>query len=154
MLFDAQGAIFVAEIEGGDSSVVAGFVRIVDVQSPGRGALRPRRFALVDDLVVDPAFRRSGLGTRLLQTAEAWARERGVEALEVTVWAFNQAAQDLYTIPRQDLRGPRKFLRPVRANGVGAPFAGCRGEALTVDTGEAGAACSCGASVARPVRSI
>jgi alpha-D-xyloside xylohydrolase len=47
-----------------------------------------------------------------------------------------------------------QVLEPVRANGVGAPFAGRRGEALTVETGEAGAGCSCGASVARPVRSI
>jgi hypothetical protein len=70
----------------------------------------------------------------------------------VSVLPMTQDVAVQYTIPRQDLRGPRKFLRQVRANGVGAPFAGCRGEALTVDTGEAGAGCSCGASVARPVR--
>ena len=32
----------------------------------------------------------------MLEAAEGWARSQGLPAMEVTVWAFNQAASQLY----------------------------------------------------------
>jgi ribosomal protein S18 acetylase RimI-like enzyme len=40
------------------------------------------RFAVIEDMAVDPAIRSSGIGGRLLELAEARIRERGVE------WVF------------------------------------------------------------------
>jgi GNAT superfamily N-acetyltransferase len=45
----------------------------------------------------------------LLAAAEDWARRRGLNALEVTVWGFNVAAQDLYRTVGFDVL--RHYLR-------------------------------------------
>ncbi len=95
-LADARSGCFVAEVREGDGSAVVGFVRVIYVQTPDGGVLLPRRFALVDELVVTAAQRRTGVGTALLGAAEGWARERGLPALEVTVWEFNEPARELY----------------------------------------------------------
>jgi GNAT superfamily N-acetyltransferase len=95
-LADPAVGLFVAELKGAGSPGVSGFVRVVDVQTPGAGALASRRFGLVDDLAVATGARRAGLATELLAAAEDWTRKRGLEAMEVTVWAFNLPAQELY----------------------------------------------------------
>jgi ribosomal protein S18 acetylase RimI-like enzyme len=95
-LLDPRAGCFVAEVASNDGTSVGGFVRVLDVQTPDQGVLLPRRYGLVDELVVAPAFRRTGLARELLRSAETWALARGIAALEVVVWEFNQAAQDLY----------------------------------------------------------
>ena len=95
-LRDSGVGLLVADAFFDASPAVVGFVRVVDVQTPDGRVLAPRRFGLVDDLVVTASHRRTGVGGELLRAAEVWARTRGLEALEVTVWAFNSAAQSLY----------------------------------------------------------
>jgi GNAT superfamily N-acetyltransferase len=94
MLADPKVGIFVATLPSVDPAI--GFVRVVDVQTPDGGVLLPRRFGLVDELVVMPEHRRAGVANALLVEVEAWARQRGIGALEVTVWAFNHSARELY----------------------------------------------------------
>lgn len=48
-------------------------------------------------LYVDPAHRRQGLGTALMQQAENWARARGDRRISLQVFQGNQAAVQLYT---------------------------------------------------------
>jgi len=94
MLADPNVGFFVATLPSDDPAI--GFARVVDVQTPDGNVLLPRRFGLVDELVVMPEHRRAGVARALLSEVETWARRRGIGALEVTVWAFNQAARDLY----------------------------------------------------------
>ena len=94
MLGDPKVGVFVATLPSFDDAV--GFARVLDVQTPDGSVLLPRRFGLVDELVVMPEHRRAGVATALLLEVEAWARQRGIGALEVTVWAFNNAARELY----------------------------------------------------------
>jgi ribosomal protein S18 acetylase RimI-like enzyme len=49
--------------------------------------------AEITDLGVRPAWRRRGVGRRLVQEAEAWVRERGVERIEIQVAAGNREGQ-------------------------------------------------------------
>lgn len=93
-LTDPKVGVFVATLPSADAAV--GFARVVDVQTPGTSVLLPRRFGLVDELVVMPEHRRAGVARALLAEVEGWARLRGLGALEVTVWAFNQAAHEVY----------------------------------------------------------
>jgi GNAT superfamily N-acetyltransferase len=78
------------------------------VLSNGR-FLRGLRFGLVDELVVMPNHRRTGVATALVAQVETWARERGIEALELNVWAFNQAALELYA--KEGFSVLRHYLR-------------------------------------------
>lgn len=86
-------SLLVVEASSGD---VIGFTRLVHVQTPEGLPLRSRGFCLVDDLVVAATHRRQGAASALLGAAQDWARALKLESLEVTVWSFNESAQDLY----------------------------------------------------------
>lgn len=47
-------------------------------------------------LYVDPAHRRQGLGTWLMEQAETWARKQGDRQISLQVFVTNQAALNLY----------------------------------------------------------
>jgi GNAT superfamily N-acetyltransferase len=92
-LADPKAGIFVSESMPGE---VSGLARILEVQTPVGRVLASRRFGLLDELVVARSARRQGTATALLVACEAWARGRGLSTIEVTVWAFNDAARELY----------------------------------------------------------
>jgi ribosomal protein S18 acetylase RimI-like enzyme len=56
----------------------------------------PGTYALVTDLVVLATHRGKGIGRRLLDRAEAYARDAGAAELRVGVLAKNTAARRLY----------------------------------------------------------
>ena len=92
ILESEQAVIFLAEISG----QVAGFVYALIRETPANPLLVPRRFGVVDTLVVRPAFQRTGVGRALMHQAEAWAIAQGVDWVELNVYEFNQAAQAFY----------------------------------------------------------
>lgn len=91
-------------IEGPDSAIlvardggaIVGVVELVLKPPIEREGLVPRRLALLDNVVVRATDRGRGIGTQLVTHAEAWARERGAEAMELHVWSFNEPARRLY----------------------------------------------------------
>ena len=87
--FDAAAAgrlgIFVAERDG---EIVGAVTVAYHPGLPGR--------AHVSDLLVAPQWRRRGLGTQLLQTAEQEARRRGLRECTLDVDATNEPALSLY----------------------------------------------------------
>ena len=54
------------------------------------------RFAYVEDIVVDPAHRRQGVGRALLEQAFTWARQGGFPGLMLETQNINVAACRLY----------------------------------------------------------
>ena len=92
LLNDANAALLVAAV--GPRIVGQAVVRIDTV--PDRMPLIPRRFAQLYDLVVTADMRRCGIGQALVREAERWALARGMDALELTVWEFNEAARHMY----------------------------------------------------------
>jgi len=54
------------------------------------------RLAIVWDIVVDPPFRRQGVGRRLMELAVRWARERGLPGVMLETQNINVAACRLY----------------------------------------------------------
>ncbi len=100
--------VLVAQATGGE---LVGFVQLFELQTPEGRPLRVRRYCLMDALGVAVAHRRQGVGQALMRAGEGWAKARGLESLEVTVWAFNDAARSAYeqqgfTTLRQYLRKP------------------------------------------------
>jgi GNAT superfamily N-acetyltransferase len=81
-----QRPIFVAA----DAQVV-GFVT-TGTQQHWAGAVD----AYVGELVIDPAWARTGIGRRLMERAEDWARGQGHERLTTQTGAGNTAALDFY----------------------------------------------------------
>jgi ribosomal protein S18 acetylase RimI-like enzyme len=88
-----DGQVLVADVDGN----IAGYVTILNrVQSDDLddGNIE---FGLVADLVVKEAFRGSGLGRTLMQSAEEYARDNDVRWLRISVMSANQGARQLYS---------------------------------------------------------
>jgi ribosomal protein S18 acetylase RimI-like enzyme len=84
-------------VEEGPQGRLIGAVTVRIFDTPADPSMVPRRRAHVDALVVDRRHRRSGAGTRLMDAAAAWGRERGAVELVLTVWAGNRAAEAFYS---------------------------------------------------------
>lgn len=82
----------VAEIDG----LVVGSLDAFTRARPSAGSIRSRRRSASIGIAVDEGWRGRGIGTALLDAAEAWARERGLDALELDVADPNGDARRLY----------------------------------------------------------
>jgi ribosomal protein S18 acetylase RimI-like enzyme len=85
-------ALLVAEHAG----EVVGFVRLMERGTPDVPFFVARRYAQIEEIVVAEAFRRRGVGRLLMEQAHQWARGRGLQSVELTVWEFNEGAIALY----------------------------------------------------------
>lgn len=79
----------VAEDEAGER---AGFIMV----GRSTSVFTDQQQAFVYDVAVAPAFRRRGIGRRLMEHAEAYAREKGMEFITLMVDSRNDAARNLY----------------------------------------------------------
>lgn len=84
------GVILVARNDGGD---VIGMISLQFTVSTALGA----RVALLEDLVVAPSERGSGVGTQLLTEGISLAKEMGCKRITLLTDASNEGAQHLYT---------------------------------------------------------
>jgi ribosomal protein S18 acetylase RimI-like enzyme len=87
-----QGKMFVAETDGS----VVGFVCVYGRVPQEELDESPEPYGFVSDLVVMPAYRNAGIGQRLLETAEAYARTCGVGEIRIGVLQRNGGALRLY----------------------------------------------------------
>lgn len=89
---EGDGRIIVAEQAG----VVVGYVcsraRITD-EARDRSQIS---YAMIDDLVVTPDCRGKGVGTSLIEAAEAYARSRGAKWVRIGVLVRNEDAYRIY----------------------------------------------------------
>ena len=92
ILADENAALFVAEHEG----QIIGLVHVRVRETPDIPILVPRRYAVINDLVVKERFRRHGVGRALLERAERWALDKGATQVELVVWEFNKGAIAFY----------------------------------------------------------
>jgi GNAT superfamily N-acetyltransferase len=89
---ESGGKVIGAEVEGR----VVGFASIWGRLPPQTPDDDPRLHAWVSDLVVLASHRGRGIGRRLLEAAEAFARSLGVGYLGISVLAENAVARELY----------------------------------------------------------
>ena len=94
-LFSAQilasdQRIFLAE-RGGD---IVGIARCVE--SLGSPLLHPSRYGYLSSVYVRPPFRRTGVLRALLQAAESWCRERGLDEIRLHNSSRSAEARDTW----------------------------------------------------------
>lgn len=92
LLIDQETALFIAEIE----NEIAGFILAINRETPPIPVFIPAHLALVTDIVVKNEFRRRGIGRLLVNKVHKWAETRAASAVELSVYAFNQAAFEFY----------------------------------------------------------
>jgi GNAT superfamily N-acetyltransferase len=92
-LADPNTGLFGAEKEGTLVGAVYTLIRL----SPSSLSLHvPRTFGLIDVLVVDPRYRKMGIGAALVKQAQLWAQGKGATQMEINVWEFNSSAMTFY----------------------------------------------------------
>jgi ribosomal protein S18 acetylase RimI-like enzyme len=84
-----QSVIFLA---CGSSSSAAGFTQLY----PSFSSASAQRIFILNDLFVDPAVRRSGVGRALLEAAADFGRNAGAARLTLSTAHANSSAQSLY----------------------------------------------------------
>jgi GNAT superfamily N-acetyltransferase len=95
---DERSAVLVAEAEDGS---LAGFcTAYLELDS-----VRYGQRCWVEDLAVDPNRRSQGIGGRLLDAAEGWARERGASHFELDTGLAREAAQRFYERRGEPVKG-------------------------------------------------
>jgi ribosomal protein S18 acetylase RimI-like enzyme len=92
VMADPDQGLYVAEA----GQQIVAVLHVVIRDTPPVPLLVPRRFAVVDNLVVSGPFRRAGIGQALMEQAYRWAAARGATRIELTVYEFNKAAIAFY----------------------------------------------------------
>ncbi len=92
LIADENVALLVAEA----ARMLAGFVHAIIREPPAVPILVPRRYAIVDAIVVKSGFQNQGIGRRLMDEAQAWAVAKGATSIELNVYEFNATAISFY----------------------------------------------------------
>ncbi|KAB2850669.1 MAG: GNAT family N-acetyltransferase [Hyphomicrobiaceae bacterium] len=78
------------------SGEVVGFAR-AEFRNTSQGVAHlARTYVEVHEICIDPAARRSGAGRLLLEAVKDWAKRQNASSLELSVYAFNEAALAFY----------------------------------------------------------
>ena len=87
-----DNAMFVAV----DGSRLVGFVDVQSERSASFPLFKPREFAMIHNMFVSVGYRGTGLAQALLNYAKQWARSRGIESLQLSVYCANTGAMRFY----------------------------------------------------------
>ena len=87
-----DGRVLVAEL----NEAIVGFVTILAKVMSDEIAEGQIEYGLVSDVVVASKYRKQGVGRKLLEAAESYAKSKGVRWLRIGVLAENHSADGLY----------------------------------------------------------
>jgi ribosomal protein S18 acetylase RimI-like enzyme len=88
LIADDDQVFFAAECQG----TIVGCILVGIRSSADIPILVKRRYAYIDDIVIDRDYRQSGLGKMLMERAEKWIVQKGISQIELNVWDFNRVA--------------------------------------------------------------
>jgi len=92
LISDESVGLFVAQMD----DQIVGLVCVIIRDSSAVPIIVPRRYAVVDNIVVRDGFRRAGIGRALMERAREWAVTEGANSVELNVWEFNKEAIEFY----------------------------------------------------------
>jgi ribosomal protein S18 acetylase RimI-like enzyme len=88
-----DGQIFLSEIDGS----IAGYVTVLARVSSGDLDDGDLVYSYIDDLIVSEKFRKLGVGKKLVEAAELFAKSKNARWLRLSVLARNTSARNLYS---------------------------------------------------------
>ncbi len=88
-----DAVIFLAERSGHIIGLVEVYYRQDDKANP---LIVTHQYAYLQSIMVSEPYRKLGIGKRLMEAAQQWAREKGATEMRLDVWEFNQGALRFY----------------------------------------------------------
>ncbi len=73
-----------------------GFIHAIVRDTPAIPVLVPKRYAIVDSIVVKSGFQNQGIGGLLMDKVQDWAIAKGATSIELNVYEFNETAISFY----------------------------------------------------------
>jgi GNAT superfamily N-acetyltransferase len=101
---DADSAIFVTEA----ADQLIGFAEVYVRQDEPNSLRTSYRHGHLQSLMVKEAFRGQGIGAKLLEVAQQWAKEKGAAEMRVETWEFEEGPLRFYE--KNDYRTLRRTL--------------------------------------------
>jgi diamine N-acetyltransferase len=93
LLTSTTDTLFVAPRDGR----LVGLAWVITRNAPDLPIFVPRRFAVIETLVVDEEARRQGVGRVLVERIQHWATDYGLQEVQLSVHEFNAGARAFYT---------------------------------------------------------
>jgi len=81
-------------VESGDKIYGYAITRVISFQANPLIVDHKRLF--IDDIIIDPEYRKKGIGKFLIEKLESVCRSEGYNYLDLNVWSFNTEAIDFY----------------------------------------------------------
>lgn len=92
LIADENTGLFVAEAD----KKLVGFIHAIVRDTPAFPVFVPRRYAIVDGIVVKSEFQNRGTGRILMDKIQEWAIAKGAASIELNVYEFNKTAISFY----------------------------------------------------------
>jgi diamine N-acetyltransferase len=92
LIADENVALLIAEA----GQKLVGFVHAIVRDTPAFPVFVPRRYALVDSILVKSGFQNHGTGRLLMDKIQEWAIANGATSIELNVYEFNETAISFY----------------------------------------------------------
>ena len=87
-----DSVIFLAEIDGKPLGLAEVYIR-GDKPDPARVQ---RRYGFLQSLIVTEKTRKQGIGKKLVQASESWAKQNGAVEMQLDIWEFDGGPFDFY----------------------------------------------------------
>ena len=92
LLADQTVLLLVAEID----QKLVGLAHAVIRENQPIPVFVPRRYAIIDSIIVHSAMHHHGIGRLLADKVDQWAKSQGAASIELNVYEFNQDALAFY----------------------------------------------------------
>jgi ribosomal protein S18 acetylase RimI-like enzyme len=94
--------------------VVEGGKKLVGYLLVEGNTFKKKHHCIAIVLAIMEGYRGQGLGSKLIQYIEVWAKEQHIHRIELTVNTLNQSAFDLYTKLGFEIEGIKKHTTLIR----------------------------------------
>jgi ribosomal protein S18 acetylase RimI-like enzyme len=91
-ILQAESTVIVAT----EGTAILGFIAARMARTNAAPFLTDRTICRIETIVVSSCARRQGIGTKLIRSVEAWAKDRSAVETRLEVFAFNREAVSFY----------------------------------------------------------
>jgi len=92
-IIESDDSDFIIAIE---EDIVVGFIHINQMKTPSYDAIVPHSYAEIMAFMVTASFRKKGIGSKLIDFAKQWSRERNLDYIELMSLVNAEEANKFY----------------------------------------------------------